>query len=457
VIAGVPNPAHAVSVLRQYIAQGGQVVIAAGGDFDPATWTQAAWLNGLGILPAPLKPAFVGRLLEKESDPPKPLQLEFSSMVHDYFQLEQTSREELEDLYRLPFFFKAAEADMDKAKIDPMIENVAQQIETDRNRLAEIDRQIVGISSPGAKDGGGLASVTDRATLEQERLTLRPSWLLWTSPQAAEDLSKRLPAETAEASRPRLLASLTGGVPYLIQRRIGLGQVLLVSSGFSTRWNTLAITNTMLLFDRVLRAMLTETFPKRNATTDQHWLEPVAAAERQGRFAVTGPGGFEAPLSVDAIGFDRYGISVPALARRGHYKVTAWASGDAAHSGAEAKLWEFPVAVNGPTEPSQLRAAEQSSPAPAPPPPASAPNKPTVVAVSDAGNTFWTVAGRAEVTSVSQLGSQYLWKLGMWAALVCLLAEIAILTWSMLRNAKAGNPGEREMPGGFFPGKEKSL
>ena len=46
VIAGVANPEGAVDVLRDYVKQGGQLVIAAGADFDPAQWNEAAWLDG---------------------------------------------------------------------------------------------------------------------------------------------------------------------------------------------------------------------------------------------------------------------------------------------------------------------------------------------------------------------------------------------------------------------------
>ena len=61
VVAGVADPGPAVALLREYVAQGGQLVIAAGGSFDPSVWTAVGWLRGQGILPAPLKPALVGR------------------------------------------------------------------------------------------------------------------------------------------------------------------------------------------------------------------------------------------------------------------------------------------------------------------------------------------------------------------------------------------------------------
>src|SRR5690606_21054438 len=55
VVAGVADPGGAVPLLRQYVQQGGQLILAAGGEFDPVAWNDRAWLDGAGILPAPLK------------------------------------------------------------------------------------------------------------------------------------------------------------------------------------------------------------------------------------------------------------------------------------------------------------------------------------------------------------------------------------------------------------------
>ena len=55
VVAGIADPSVAVPLLREYVEQGGTLLLAAGADFDPSAWTASAWLDGLGILPAPLK------------------------------------------------------------------------------------------------------------------------------------------------------------------------------------------------------------------------------------------------------------------------------------------------------------------------------------------------------------------------------------------------------------------
>ena len=65
VIAGVSRPSPAeVSLLKQYVEQGGNLLLAAGGNFDPAAWTEAAWQDGLGILPAPLAATAQGYVRE---------------------------------------------------------------------------------------------------------------------------------------------------------------------------------------------------------------------------------------------------------------------------------------------------------------------------------------------------------------------------------------------------------
>ena len=46
VMAGVENPGPAVDVLREYVEQGGQLFIAAGGGFDPVAWNEEGWNGG---------------------------------------------------------------------------------------------------------------------------------------------------------------------------------------------------------------------------------------------------------------------------------------------------------------------------------------------------------------------------------------------------------------------------
>ncbi len=120
VVAGVRSPGAAVPLLRSFVERGGQLVIAAGGDFDPAEWTTAAWLDGAGILPAPLGETS-GRLPD-ESGRLEPRRLSWNSMRDDpLFRVPDVPAEELADLYAGPLFFKTVVTDMSgvDANTDP--------------------------------------------------------------------------------------------------------------------------------------------------------------------------------------------------------------------------------------------------------------------------------------------------------------------------------------------------
>jgi hypothetical protein len=111
VVAGVRGPGAAVPLMRSFVERGGRLVIAAGGEFDPAEWTSAAWLDGAGILPAPLA-GTTGRLPD-EAGSLQPRRLDWSSMRDEpLFRVPEVPAEELADLYGGPLFFKTVITDM---------------------------------------------------------------------------------------------------------------------------------------------------------------------------------------------------------------------------------------------------------------------------------------------------------------------------------------------------------
>ena len=111
VVAGVRGPGDAVPLLRSFVERGGQLVIAAGGDFDSAEWNAAAWLDGAGILPAALG-GTSGRLPD-ESGRLEPRRLAWDSMRDEpLFRVPDVPTEELADLYGAPLFFKTVVTDM---------------------------------------------------------------------------------------------------------------------------------------------------------------------------------------------------------------------------------------------------------------------------------------------------------------------------------------------------------
>ncbi|MCH2581399.1 MAG: VWA domain-containing protein, partial [Planctomycetes bacterium] len=113
VMAGVENPGPAVDVLREYVEQGGQLFIAAGGNFDPVAWNEEGWNGGKGILPSPLQPIAVGKLPGDGVKELNPFFISFDSLATDSFLPQEESNQNLEDIYSIPLFFKAVVADLE--------------------------------------------------------------------------------------------------------------------------------------------------------------------------------------------------------------------------------------------------------------------------------------------------------------------------------------------------------
>ena len=367
VVAGVAEPASAVGLLREYVEQGGQLLIAAGGDFDPAAWTRGAWLEGRGVLPCPLEPSPAGRLPGQGAPPAAPFQLDFDSMAPEesLLGLEGVPREELADLVRLPYFFKAVVARVDEQSLAGFLRKPAEP------------------SQPSESPS--------------------PSWLAWAGEMPPEEISLQ---EQAGRERPRVLASYTNRLPFLVSRRIGRGQVMLVTSSLSPGWNSLPLCNTMLLVDRLLRGMLERTMPDRNLSTDQTLVIPITESQRAARFCLVGSNGHREWLAVDALGGRRLGVTVTPRTDRGLYRLEATRSPESSRDGAQARLLDIPLAVNGPAEESQLLP------------------KPVAPAGSEQPESWTVLASRLQVSSEE---STLVWKWLAAAVLVGLLVELGVL------------------------------
>ncbi|MHB1036403.1 MAG: BatA domain-containing protein [Pirellulales bacterium] len=410
VVAGVESPGPTVSLLRDYVRQGGQLVITAGGQFDPAAWTSAAWLDGAGILPAPLESQPIGRLPEETEKPPVPFALAPETMVGDYFLLEDTSREELDDLYRLPDFFKAVKVDLGDKVLAAMVAAEAGRIEAARQFLAEDDARRAESSKLQASGKPDNAQRQATAGDAARRAEIEPSWLVWSQPPATEEATAK-PADLAERSRPRQLAAYTNGAAFMVERAIGRGRVLFVSSGVLSSWNTLTKTNAVLMFDRIFRAMLERTLPERNLTTVEQIALPIDPSDRRARYALSVPGGNQEPLSVDALGADVYGITVHNAVQRGIYRVTAYRSENGDPDARDSKLWEIPLAVNGPERESEL-----------------APLGPAAVGERmGQANYRWIARGEPIRLEGAQIRGQNLWLWLIASVLACLLVELVLV------------------------------
>ena len=350
VVAGIADPGTKVDLLREYVQQGGQLVIAAGGDFNPSAWTSAAWRDADGILPAPLLNQPLGQLPEQSKGSLKPFFLATENLASQpYFRLAGISEGELRDLYSEPFFFQAVVADVS----DELVERV-RVFET--NRLATI--------YPRTADADSSKPLANDPTTADDI----QRWLLWESPTLAQN-KDQIPTDpdeyqrwldmTATAHLPRVLARFTDSdhTAYLVERTIGRGRVVFSSSGLLPHWNTIAQTNAMVLFDRLLRSMIESTLPQRNFESPQQISLPLVTSDRDIAVSLTRPSvdGFTEPLDVGFIRRDQLGVTVAKPLQRGLYRLTARKRDETTGREHDDPDWELVVAVNGPTSESDLR------------------------------------------------------------------------------------------------------
>jgi hypothetical protein len=370
----------------------------------------------------PLKAQPIGKLPDESGDI-KMFSLSYPSLAHDYFHLPDTSDDELKSLYAETVFFKAVEAEPG----DPSVA-AAGRVEERRiaeNRAVETEARTK-LKQWSDREARGLLSDSERQErrdLEDKLAVIRPSWLLWPERESVVD-ETLTPAELAERAQPRVLAEFDNNVPFLIERSLGRGRVLFAASGLFSNWNTLPKTNTILLFDRLLRGMLARTLPDRNPVSAEQISIPVI--DRNGMYTLRRPdaGADRAPeiLPVDALGADVYGVTLNNLTARGIYTITA-VKGDTSADPAQApaKLWEVILAVNGPareSEPAVIDAAELAA------------------RMGDA-NYRWV--GRGERISIAgaQVSFQNLWKWLLLLVLIGLLAEMAVLARPIFSRRRA--------------------
>lgn len=420
VVAGVERPGPAVDLLREYVEQGGQLVIGVGDEFNPAAWNEEAWLDGKGILPAPLEAEPVGQLPDEAVAQLEPFKLDFRTMQHPYFQIEGEAKQSLKDLYESPYFFKAIAAEVTPAIQQQAIENEQKRIATQREKRRELQKKLDRLKAADQKRELSEAEREERDRLELELAELVPKWLLWARNRFNEQ-DEIAPEELAAFSRPQVLASFTNGVPYVVERQIGRGSTVFVSSGVFGSWNTLMnLSDAVVLFDRILRSKLRTTLPEYTREGVNHVLLPVEPADRRARFELARPGEDPKPLRLDALGADSYGLTVHPITTRGHYWVIARPP-ESGESDSESILWKIPLAVNGPEYESNLVALNEAE---------------VHERLGDV-KYRWISAGEPISLEGSLVAGQNLWKYLMFFVLVGLLAELGLLAWTAQRRRQA--------------------
>ena len=359
VVAGVADPGPIVRVLREYVMQGGRLIVAAGGHFDHDLWNHTAWKQGDGILPAKLT-GVLGQLPELAAKP-KVFSLAFDSMVaHRFFRLPGVSEEELEDLFSEPAFFKAVGVDVGESARQSLYQR-------DLNRLTRwADRGTVLSGEANSSAQSTDLETTQGADTREPTAGYDAQWLVWQTPHEATDL-KDLPSETK--ARKRLLESLAADglpriraryanseqSPFLVDRKIGHGSVIFVSSGFLPRWNTLAQTHAFLMFDRIVRFQVHATLPIRDFPVSPRIVVNVAPVSRTVDTRIWRPHR-RSPDTVDAglLNSSRLTVEVLRPFTRGIYRI-------ATRDDTTDRDFTTPISVNGPSEESNLAPLSRDS------------------------------------------------------------------------------------------------
>jgi hypothetical protein len=178
IIAGVRSPQGAVPLLTEFVQQGGQLVIVAGGEFDVDAWQRHGWNQSPALLPLPLRGA-EGKLPDEPGEL-RPFFLSYPSLKdHEYFQLAGVPDEEQADLYGLPLFFKAVAVDARPETIEEWVATESQRLtgnDTQQQRLEEQLAEFAALEAKGQLDETKRAA---RDELLSQRDSLRPGWLTW--------------------------------------------------------------------------------------------------------------------------------------------------------------------------------------------------------------------------------------------------------------------------------------
>lgn len=437
VMAGIADPGESVPLLREYVEQGGQLIVAAGAEFKTKNWNESAWLDGAGILPVPLKLEPVGALPEESRERVKPFTLAYESVATDpYFRLTDATDDDLRDLYSEAFFFKAVVPEFNAELLAELKQRETKRLQESlalaHEAKARRDKLLAGAGSGELNE-----QQRDELKADDDRLAkLHPSWLLWSNRQLAvedkplEELPQyadRLAGEAIPKVRARF--NDEAATPYLVERKLGHGQVLFVSSGFLSPWNTLPKTNTFLIFDRIMRQMIESTLPSANYEPASRIPLPVPSHDQLASVTLRRPG-LELtpePLDVGSLGAQSRGVDVMNPLVRGLYRVTALGSAapatgakgsdpSAAGEEAERLLWELPIAVNGKADESDLRSLNREK---------------FAQRVGDA-SLVWVGATEDISLAGTQIKGQNAWWYLIVLVLLFLFVEMAIVAWPTL-------------------------
>lgn len=388
-------------------------MILAGGRFDPAAWQELAWKDGRGILPAPLKPESYGMTPDEAPENLKPFYADYASMQHDIFLVEQEDPEQLEAIYESTPFFKTVRADLSDATLTAFVAAESKRLAAEQKFLADYAQR---------RDLGRANSPAETAQQEEEERRYRqlePAWWLGRSPLPLVDRSVS-PAILAERAQPHSLAEFKGlDLPFVVERRMGAGRILLVTTGVTSDWNLLRASGAMYLFHRMISGLIEETLPVRNYEAGQRIALPVPR-QPDLRYTLTRPSGRQETLQVEALTSEVSGVQIRSPVMSGTYRIQA-EQGTSPDPNARTKLDEWMFAVHGPVSESDLTriSPEELS--------------------TKVGRDEVRVLGPDEAIDL-QGGArrgQGLWQMCLVGVLIGLCAEMLLLAWPSLGRKEA--------------------
>lgn len=362
VVAGLERPAGLVPMLHDYVRQGGPLVICAGGNFDPAAWNEAAWLDGDGILPVPLAPEPIGHTPDTGSADLVAFRLDPETMIgggavaQSLFRIPQVSDDQLADLYRSAYFFKAVRPQMNEETLTALVTKTTEDVTEFREERESLRKQV---SEWEALESQRPLTAEEKAQADAAVDALEkldPTWLVWQR-ERQDPLETLLPEEVARARAPRMLAGFDNDAAFLVDRGLGRGRIVFASSGVTSNWNSLTRTNAIVIFDRLLRDLIEDTVAERNFVTGEPIVLPVPAADRYRDLVLIRPNGLQQGVAVEALGGDRSGLVVRGAADRGVYTIEEIRSGEPSE---RLPFATVALSVNGPAEESQLTTVPES-------------------------------------------------------------------------------------------------
>jgi hypothetical protein len=346
VVAGLETPGEMVPVLRDYVVQGGPLVLLAGAGFDPVAWQETAWLNGEGILAAPLKPQPVGAL-PQETNELRPFFADFQTMQHEEFLVSGEDPQSLASLFDATPFFKAVQADVSTETLSAWQNHLLSKLTDDLQFLRMWDDlRRRGVPS----DSVALGAYREA---EQRARQLEPTWWAWRSPLPLWDRGAT-PAQLVDLQQPRVRAWFQDRqTPWVVERRIGAGQVMFWSSGVTSDWNLLRSSGAMYVFHRACHRLLENTLPRRNYQAGDRIALPLATADDV-RYFVERPTGDRESLLLEALGPNVSGLIVRRPLHAGLYAMHTESAAPAANRTESEAATAWQLAVQAPAGESDL-------------------------------------------------------------------------------------------------------